>query len=140
MNFGNFDGNFQIKHNQTIHVEIDVPLLEPNHQTNENNEENSKIGLNLMKSLTTQSLNIDKLVQSKSPSPYNRPNEPYNEFCFKTIRKQWNKNIEFPTVDIPVAPEMLTELRDTFKSTVTVRVVYLKVIHLTLIRFILICI
>lgn len=117
-----FTYNFQLKYMQTIHVELDLPLLEPTkHIKNEPPVKQTGSPLNATNNAITNSRS------TKLHSPYQKPNEIWNRFSFKTERKIWSNNIEFSTLIIPCSQEDLKALQDTFRSCVTVRVVYLKV-------------
>lgn len=65
----------------------------------------------------------------KGASPYDAPNE-YGRAsnCFKTSRAPYSKIISFPEVLTVESPKQhLRDVRDTFRSKVNVRLVYLKV-------------
>lgn len=66
-------------------------------------------------------------VAAKKHGIYNKPNEIFRKFCFKTEFRLWSKIIEFPVVDIPSPGNNPILLRDTFRTFATVRIVYLKV-------------
>lgn len=94
----------------------------------ENLSHDDKDLINSEKVKSAKSLTNKKNLKSPNrSSPYNEPNEVYNKFCFKTEPKEWGNVIEFAPVNISSPRENVAEIRDTFKTCVTVRIVYLKV-------------
>lgn len=159
---------FQKKYKQTLHVEVDLPLLVPDIRYEKPVEKNitdldpsksprsmksinskKKTGLGSSRDIkgiknvnreskkdsnssekvkSTKSLNNKKILKTaRRNSPYNRSNEDFNKMCFKTEQKQWSDIIEFAPEYISSPRENSAEIRDTFKTSVTVRIVYLKV-------------
>lgn len=79
-----------------------------------------------------ESENAKSTIKSKKSNPYSKPNEydpvvEENNFYFKTDRVPWEKIMMFPPVVIESPERDLGCTRDTFRSAVNVRVVYLKV-------------
>ncbi|XP_074040224.1 uncharacterized protein isoform X3 [Leptinotarsa decemlineata] len=137
------------KNNQTIHIEFNLPLLETVHTEKVAAEKSFNIPDKSEKeSQTPKKEKLQKVKESgsgtnksskkskisKQKSPYERSNEydpdfEENSFSFKTARMPWNAVIEFPPVFIESPEHDLRAIRDTFRSRVEVRVVYLKTTH-----------
>lgn len=104
-------------------------VKEKNKKEDENTKKNSlnKKPKEVKKTKSKKSEN-----SKKSTSPYILPDE-YNpkleakNKAIKTERKPWNKIIEFSPVVIKFPKNDLTLLRDIFRSTINVAVVYLQV-------------
>lgn len=102
-----------------------MPLLEPDDVNVDDETRNDLISSKSIEKVK----NVEKTNSSTKVknSPYNGPNDVSEEFCFRTERKPWSKIIEFAPVDICNPRNNSVEIRDTFKTYVTVRIVYLKV-------------
>ncbi|KAF2894051.1 hypothetical protein ILUMI_12121 [Ignelater luminosus] len=125
---------------QTIHVEINLPLLEkiilesPAEVRKEDSNIQPSKKVETKKSKTDQKPKDSK--KGKDISIYDAEDEYKTEVklnlkdtSFKTERMPWDKIITFPEEAIVVeSPENnLTMIRDTFRSTVNVKIVYLKI-------------
>ncbi|CAG9767630.1 unnamed protein product [Ceutorhynchus assimilis] len=140
---------------QTIHIEVNFPLLRmdsegPNNDSAEEinfeekeistNEKNSQESLLTNKKKTSTIKNKTKSRESKSKSTqsktkakksyYTIENEDINEAkhtkWYKSQRKPWSKKIEFDPIQINDDYIPLSSIRDTFRSIVPVRIIYLK--------------
>ncbi|KAJ8917440.1 hypothetical protein NQ315_005487 [Exocentrus adspersus] len=133
----------------SIHVEVELPLLEPLPAAAEEapdadqvpgdvtqKSDKKNVGQEPDKSSRgskTFSKKSGKLnSKSKSvnnPSPYSQRNEynvteEKNNLLFKSERMPWRSIIEFPPVFVESPQKDLVSIRDTFRSIVNVRVVY----------------
>lgn len=116
---------------ETVHFpEREIPVvLEPSDKVPKKSEkDNGKDG----EKVNAPSNASKTTTKSKKPSPYSKPNEydaleEKNNFYFKTARMPWEKIIEFPPIVVESPEKDLGCVRDTFRSAVNVRVVYLKV-------------
>lgn len=130
---------------QTIHIEVSLPLLEEIIIEPEIVEEKS-IESEHLKEKSKGKKDKPKKDKAKKkgkqgkkgpPSLYTFPDEYADEIerkvkntAFKTNRVFWSKIIEFPEEEIVVEhPENdFKAIRDTFRSKINVKVVYLKVL------------
>ncbi|KAK5646531.1 hypothetical protein RI129_004995 [Pyrocoelia pectoralis] len=101
----------------TFHLEVNLPLLEQVTHTSKPQklEKLLEIDDNDFKSL------YDRPDEYKLEQDLNIPNS-----SFKTQRLEWAKIIQFPETSISSPEQNLTMIRDTFRSKVNVKVVYLK--------------
>lgn len=120
--------NFQKDVIHSFHWEVALPLL----------EETSLESLEQpIEDVKEDRKNVDSSIKytksNKTFSPYDAPDEYAKEksinakhLCFKSSRVQWDKIMEFPELEV-VSPENdLKAISDTFKSTVNIKLVYLK--------------
>ncbi|KAG5894549.1 hypothetical protein JTB14_011086 [Gonioctena quinquepunctata] len=135
------------KNLQTIHIEFDLPLLEEPHLersetkilTQKPDQANKKIQTVKGKGKSPRNTSSEggtrksslKSKDTKRSSPYEKPNEydvqlEENNFSFETARLPWNAIMEFPPVFIESPENDVTAIRDTFRSNVEIRVVYVK--------------
>lgn len=148
--------DFQKNAKQTIHVEVNFPLLEEidfeelnppqaveespptTPQLFEERKASSKsldkksIDRKSVKSKGSSSVKGGKAGKTKEPGPYDAPDEYEKETRnapFKTERIAWAKTMQFPedAVIVETSESDLVNVRDTFRSCVEVKVVYLKV-------------
>ncbi|XP_030767863.1 leucine-rich repeat-containing protein 43-like isoform X2 [Sitophilus oryzae] len=144
------------KNDQTIHLEVNFPLLIED--LPEGQDESIKSEKDIQKQEETTSISIgskngkneknekkEKKSKEKNDTTsiasfakpkgkkgyYSGPNEYSPGFekrnkWFKTERAKWSKVIEFPPVVVPNLGNNLNLIRDTFRSIIPVRLVYLK--------------
>lgn len=94
-----------------------------------------------LKSKSSSKSKSSKSIKVKEPGPYDAPDEYERESklhlrnpSFKTERTSWSKMMQFPeeSVVVETSESDLIKVRDTFRSCVEVKVVYLVVGFLNL--------
>ncbi|KAF5296089.1 hypothetical protein FQA39_LY02723 [Lamprigera yunnana] len=110
---------------QTFHVEVNLPLLED--YSDDQNKNDTILG-SLSRSVKKFKSRYDAPDENKIEQQLNIKNT-----SFKTSRMKWDKIIQNSDDKLEIqSPENnLFALRDTFRSTVNVKVVYLKVLSKT---------
>ncbi|XP_063914196.1 leucine-rich repeat-containing protein 43-like [Zophobas morio] len=128
---------------QTIHIEFVMPLfqestiedVEADESDKDDDDQKKKGGKGKSgkkdkkdKKKTKGSKKGKGSKKSSKKSPYEKENE-YNpqkkNNSFQTVRKPWNNNMKFPPIILQSPENNLEAYRDSFRSCVNVRVVYL---------------
>ncbi|KAL1491649.1 hypothetical protein ABEB36_012213 [Hypothenemus hampei] len=119
-----------------FHVEVNFPLLQENLKP-----KNDILKFNPDDQQPITNKEIDKKKKNKKkndipskkrksyyarPNEYNEKSEAQNEW-WKSERVSWSKILEFPTIQIGPLNKKLFKVRDTFRSLIPVRIIYLKI-------------
>ncbi|KAF7282164.1 hypothetical protein GWI33_003088 [Rhynchophorus ferrugineus] len=134
------------KNVQTIHLEVNFPLLVPP-QDYIDQPDTNQVDTQVQDKVETKEINDkkprkkdkDKASKTESnkkkkgnkkyysaPDEYNPKFEEHNKW-FKTETMPWSKIIEFPPVYIEEPENNLVSLRNCFRSLVPVRIIYKKI-------------
>lgn len=128
----------QKKNTQTIHVEVNFPLLSECGSIDEGpanqslvsdevaagSEEKTKPAAKNPK--TKDNKKAKKKSYFSGANEYDEQNELQN-FWFKSEPVPWEKVMQFPAINVENLANKSAGIRDTFRSIVPVRIVYLKV-------------